>query len=185
MSDLLLPPDVRRMFGDLARRIGILERRVTPKPAATFDGGVGLYLPIQLWSHTNPTSQATYAKTVVSPGAAGSVTLGPCQLPADPDYGFEIAGVLRAPVFAGIGALHWYWFVTNLDGTELIRASAVNQPVTSGAFVPIPPVAEWGIDYQEGSNLTLEDAGPPRETRIGASASGPYWSTLNVEFLIA
>jgi len=38
MSVSLLPPDVRRLFADLTRRVGILERRISPTAAALSSG---------------------------------------------------------------------------------------------------------------------------------------------------
>ena len=77
MSEKLLSPDVRRMFGDLARRVGILERRVT-SPAAAIDDSAEIIFsfaeaieattspPTRVWRGGNLTALAITFETAGS-----------------------------------------------------------------------------------------------------------------------
>lgn len=79
MSEKLLTPDVRRILGDLVRRVGILERRVTSAAAAvdesheiifSYAGAIAASVspPARVWRGGNITVLA------VSLGTAGSTS---------------------------------------------------------------------------------------------------------------
>lgn len=81
MSEKLLGPDVRRLFADLARRVGILERRVTTAAAAVDDSheiifsyagtvAAGTSPPARVWRGGNITALAV---TLTTAGSTSTV----------------------------------------------------------------------------------------------------------------
>lgn len=176
MSVSLLTPDLRRILGELTRRVGILERRVTqPGPAAPVSNKVRRFAAVEV--RLGPVEGFWDSIELVPPlgnlfGSGLLVTIpgGPITLTANQ----TIEPIIWAPTYdLGTFTFEANLIVYNPAVTERTRVSYADT-IASGATWT--PTGSTGIDLTIGSDLSVTSG------VVKTTAGGIYLANLYVNF---
>lgn len=191
MTRIYTPPDQRRQIADLGRRVGALERRITPAGRAAASApaepeapaAAGLYLRFLATFYPNDTNYSRPISLLVDPtfgegegfSAYTTTVMGP--VPAAGSSRFTIS-IAPAPAFTDPGSTVWAGWrlhVANADCSRVFLASA-SVAVDPGGGDFLPAAASWTVNQTLNMADTLSAAGS--DVYLLVEDADVYWATL-------
>jgi hypothetical protein len=194
VSGSLTRPDYRADIRDLGRRLGILERRTTPKPTIPpQESWFTIHAPYLLVSN-----DSRYTETVIpldfpvdmtaGVSTGGEAHIGPALITPG-GWAVQVhAGYVRIPFIPhpGNAGLRWEMIlhVANADcSEELVAQTGYNSTDPHTLILPGPSTIEVPVPsgwYQNsiGSDLSLFDPDDGGRKVVVSEAGGVFWASL-------